>query len=88
MNVRKTKLPGVLLIDPPTIFDDFRGSYIETYNARLYKERGVNQDFIQDDISTSFKGVLRGIHGDDKTWKLVSCIHGTFYFVVVNNDPQ
>jgi len=31
--------------------------------------------------------VLRGIHGDDKTWKLISCLYGSFYFVVVNNDP-
>lgn len=88
MKVQETKLPGVLLIEPPTIFDDYRGSYIETYNERLYKEAGIDQHFIQDDISTSINGVLRGIHGDMDTWKLISCLHGTFYFVVVNNDPK
>ena len=44
-------------------------------------------DWVQDDISVSKKGVLRGIHGDEKTWKLVSCLHGAFYLVVVNNHP-
>lgn len=84
MEVTKTKLDGVLLIKPPTIFNDFRGSYVETYNEKLYTEAGVNIKFVQDDISVSSKHVLRGIHGDDVTWKLVSCLHGEFYLVVVN----
>jgi len=36
----------------------------------------------------SRRHVLRGIHGDDKTWKLISCLQGSFYMVVINNDPQ
>lgn len=88
MRVEKTNLDGVLLIDPPTNFKDFRGSYVETYNQRLYKENGILQDFIQDDISTSKQNVLRGIHGDTLTWKLVSCLYGEFYLVVVNNNPN
>ena len=44
--------------------------------------------FVQDDISVSSKNVLRGIHGDDQTWKLVSCLYGKFYLVVVNCDKQ
>ena len=88
MNVTKTNLEGVLLIDPPTNFQDFRGSYIETYNERIYRENGVDYEFIQDDISTSRYNVLRGIHGDASTCKLVSCLHGAFYLLVVNNDPK
>ena len=88
IKVKKTSLEGVLIIDPPTNFQDFRGSYVETYNERLYKENGINQNFIQDDISTSKKNVLRGIHGDESTYKLVSCLYGEFYLVVVNNDPR
>ena len=84
--VTKTKLDGVLLIEPPTIFQDFRGVYVETYNEKLYKEAGIDVKFAQDDISVSFKNVLRGIHGDDVTWKLVSCHYGEFYLVVVNWD--
>jgi dTDP-4-dehydrorhamnose 3,5-epimerase len=86
MNIEQTKLEGVLLITPPTIHEDFRGIYIELYNEKLYKELGVA--FLQDDISTSYKNVLRGIHGDNSTYKLVSCLYGSFYLVVVNNDPE
>ena len=88
MKVKKTELDGVLLITPPTIFRDFRGMYVETYNEALYNEHGIDMKFIQDDISFSKKGVLRGIHGDGETWKLISCIHGEFFLVVVNNDPD
>lgn len=88
MNVRKTSLDGVLLIEPPTNFEDFRGSYVELYNQEIYKAAGITVDFVQDDISTSSKDVLRGIHGDAGTWKLVSCLYGRFYLTVVNNDPQ
>ena len=88
MEVKTTRLKGVLAITPPTNFEDFRGSYVEIYNRELFHEAGITQDFIQDDISTSTRGVLRGIHGDGKTWKLISCLYGTFYFVVVNNDPE
>ena len=88
MRVQQTSLDGVLVIEPPTVFEDFRGSYIETYNRRLYSEAGIDVDFIQDDISVSSRNVLRGIHGDDTTWKLISCLHGQFYLVVVNWDPE
>ena len=88
MKVEKADLDGVLIIDPPTNFKDLRGSYVETYNQRLYKKNGIMQDFIQDDISTSKQNVLRGIHGDALTWKLVSCLYGEFYLVVVNNNPN
>jgi dTDP-4-dehydrorhamnose 3,5-epimerase len=87
MNVQPTELDGVLLITPPTVFEDFRGHYIEIYNRELYQKAGVLVDFVQDDISVSYRNVLRGIHGDGHTWKLVSCLHGRFYLVVVNNDP-
>jgi dTDP-4-dehydrorhamnose 3,5-epimerase len=88
MKVEKTALAGVLKITPPTIFEDFRGKYVETYNKTLYNTHGIACEFIQDDISVSRKNVLRGIHGDRKTWKLISCLHGSFYLVVVNNDPE
>lgn len=88
METFPTTLDSVRLIKPPTIFEDFRGHYIETYNKRLYNEAGIEQDFVQDDISVSRRHVLRGIHGDDKTWKLISCLQGSFYMVVINNDPR
>ncbi len=86
MEVLNTKLDGVKLIKPPTAFEDFRGNYVELYNESLYHENGIAIKFIQDDISTSSRNVLRGIHGDGTTWKLVSCLYGKFYLVVVNWD--
>jgi dTDP-4-dehydrorhamnose 3,5-epimerase len=88
MQIHQTDLEGVVLIDPLTNFEDFRGCYIELYNDPEYRKHGIDQDFIQDDISISHKHVLRGIHGDQKTWKLISCLMGTFYLVVVDNRPD
>ena len=88
IEVSETKLEGVLLIKPPTIFEDFRGTYVEIYNEKIYKEAGISVDFIQDDISVSARNVLRGVHGDAGTWKLISCLHRKFYLVVVNWDKS
>ncbi len=88
MKVEKTKLDGVLQITPPTLFEDWRGEYVETYNEQLYREQGIDVQFVQDDISVSDRHVLRGLHGDASTWKLISCLYGKFYLVVVNNDPE
>ena len=88
LNVKHTKLDGVLIIEPPTIFEDHRGIYVETYNNSLYNQAGINVKFVQDDISISSKRVLRGIHSDYKTWKLVSCLYGEFYLVIVDCNRQ
>jgi dTDP-4-dehydrorhamnose 3,5-epimerase len=69
-------------------FEDHRGEYVEIYNESIYRNHGVNVKFIQDDISVSSKHVLRGIHGDSETWKLISCLYGKFYLVVVNYDER
>lgn len=87
IKVSKTKLNKVLLIKP-SVFKDFRGEFTETYNEKLYREKGIDIKFIQDDISLSKKNVLRGIHGDNLTWKLVSCLYGKLYQVVVNCDKN
>lgn len=88
MKVENTSLDGVLLVTPPTMFEDWRGEYVETYNEALYREHGIDMPFVQDDISVSDRHVLRGLHGDATTWKLISCLYGKFYLVVVNNDPD
>ena len=87
MHISKTKLDGVLLLKPE-VFEDFRGQYVETYNEQFCRDNGINVKFVQDDISVSSRHVLRGIHGDAETWKLVSCMHGKFYLVVVNCDKE
>lgn len=71
------------------VFEDFRGEYIETYDKQYYQEElNIKDEFIQDDISVSHKNVLRGFHGDYETAKLVQCLHGTLYNVVVDNNPN
>lgn len=87
ITVEKTKLDGVLLIKPD-IQEDFRGSYVSTYNKAEFQKLGINLEFVCEDYSTSMKGVLRGVHSDSDNWKLVSCRKGRFYFVVVNCDPS
>ncbi len=83
MKVEKTRLPHVLKINLD-VFTDHRGKYIETYNEKLYHDMGIQTHFVQDDISVSGKNVLRGLHGDDRTWKLISCLYGKFLLAVVN----
>lgn len=87
VKVSKTKLEGVLQITPK-IFRDFRGEFAETYHKKSYSENGININFIEDDISISKKNILRGIHVDSKAWKLVSCIYGKIFVVIVNGDEK
>lgn len=88
--VEKTNLSGVLLIKPE-VFIDLRGSYVEIFHEEAYskilKEHGIlDLKFVQNDVSVSFKDVLRGFHGDAKTWKLTTCLKGEVYSVIVNCD--
>jgi len=87
IEVCKTRLKNVLLIKPE-FFEDHRGEYLELYNKELYKTKGIDIDFVEDDISIATTHVLKGIHGDDRTWKLVTCLLGKFYITVVNCDEQ
>lgn len=95
MKIEKTKLEGVLLITPELfpdggkeIFADHRGIFIEIYNEFKYKSSDIDVHFVEDDISISTKNVLRGIHGNSETWKLISCLQGKLFFVVVNCDKK
>lgn len=68
----------------PEIFHDYRGEYVETWNKKYAQRFLPKREFIQDDISTSHKHVLRGLHGDNETWKLVQCLQGSMLLCVVN----
>jgi dTDP-4-dehydrorhamnose 3,5-epimerase len=63
-------------------FVDKRGYYWTSWKKKEYPK--IN--FIHDKFSISKKNVLRGLHGDNKTWKLVSCVYGKVFFVIVNYD--
>ena len=67
-------------------FKDSRGKYIESFNTTFYKKYSINTNFIQDDFSFSKKNVLRGFHGDSKTWKLFFCVKGKFEVKLVEID--
>jgi len=69
----------------PDVFTDYRGDIWTTYERGKFSG---HLNFRHDKYSTSRKNVIRGIHGDFKTWKLVSCIHGALYFVVVDNRKK
>jgi dTDP-4-dehydrorhamnose 3,5-epimerase len=76
-----------LRIIRPTSFHDSRGEYLETFSAEKYKFQdwmGNPVLFVEDDISVSRKGVLRGLHGDDKTWKLIQCLWGEIFVAVAD----
>ena len=69
----------------PDVYTDYRGDIWTSYRKDAFS---AELDFKHDKYSTSREGVLRGIHGDYKTWKLVSCLYGELYFVVVDNRPE
>ncbi len=83
MKIKKSrKIPGLVRIIPD-IHYDYRGEYVETWNAVTYADIR-NIGFVQDDISTSKHGTLRGLHGDYKTWKLIQCLKGEIFVAVVD----
>lgn len=61
MKVSKTELEGVLLIQPE-VFGDQRGYFLESFNLDRYREAGIEYNFVQDNLSKSKKGTIRGLH--------------------------
>ena len=69
----------------PDVYTDFRGDLWTIWNKDKFEPQ---LDFNHDKVSTSRKHVLRGIHGDSKSWKLITCLYGEMYFVIVDNRPE
>lgn len=70
----------------PQLFNDKRGDFMEFYNQNTLKKEGIQDVFVQDNISSSIKGVLRGVHTQLK-WpqaKIVSCLKGAIWDVIVD----
>jgi dTDP-4-dehydrorhamnose 3,5-epimerase len=84
----KTALPGVLIITPQ-VFGDARGYFMETYKKTLFAAAGIDKEFVQDNESSSTKGVLRGLHfqKEHTQGKLVRVTHGEVYDVAVDVRP-
>lgn len=85
MKVTKTPLSGLLVIEPE-VFGDRRGFFLETWSQARYKEAGIDVDFVQDNLSFSQHGVLRGLHFQNPQGqgKLVSVIEGEVFDVAVD----
>jgi dTDP-4-dehydrorhamnose 3,5-epimerase len=86
MEVIKTNIDGLLIIKPD-VFGDDRGYFFETYSKRKYAEYGIEEDFVQDNISKSLKGTIRGLHyqvGDKAQGKLCHVIKGKVLDVAVD----
>lgn len=85
MNVITTDLDGVCIIEPDVYADD-RGFFMESWNARRYREHGLPDLFVQDNVSFSKKGVLRGLHFQQPNpqGKLVSVLEGKVFDVAVD----
>jgi dTDP-4-dehydrorhamnose 3,5-epimerase len=86
LKVSETSLPGVLLLEPK-VFGDARGFFLESWNARVFREAtGLTCDFVQDNHSRSAKGVLRGLHFQlvYPQGKLVRVSHGRVWDVAVD----
>lgn len=85
MNVIETTVKGVLIIQP-SVFTDNRGCFFETWNRKAYADAGINADFVQDNISVSSRGVLRGLHFQypHGQGKLVQVLQGEAFDVAVD----
>jgi dTDP-4-dehydrorhamnose 3,5-epimerase len=85
MNVIPTRLPGVIILEPK-VFGDARGYFLEVWNQARFAESGIASGFVQDNLSFSAKGVLRGLHLQvpNIQAKLVSVLLGEVFDVAVD----
>ena len=86
MNVIKTAIEGVVIIEP-RIFEDARGYFFESFSQREFDEKVAPVNFVQDNESKSSYGVLRGLHFQKPPYaqsKLVRCIRGRVLDIAVD----
>lgn len=92
MKFEETSLPGVIKITP-TIFADDRGYFMETWQSRKFAEHAIDAKFVQDNVSQSARGTLRGLHYqiEQAQGKLVRVVQGEAFDVAVDlrrSSPQ
>ena len=85
----KTQIPGVVIIQPQ-VYGDSRGYFMETFKKSDYIDAGIDKEFVQDNESSSTKGVLRGLHfqKNHTQGKLVRITHGEVFDVAVDVRPR
>jgi dTDP-4-dehydrorhamnose 3,5-epimerase len=85
MNVLTCDIPGLLIIEP-RVFGDARGFFLESWNRRCYAQAGLDVDFVQDNVSFSRYGILRGLHfqNPQPQGKLLQVLQGEVFDVAVD----
>ena len=86
MKITSTSFEGLLVIEPK-VFDDSRGYFYESYNKKSFYESGIDTEFVQDNQSSSRRGVLRGLHFQKPPFaqtKLIRVLSGVIQDVVVD----
>ena len=85
MKILPSSLPEILIIEP-SVFQDERGFFMETYQQKRYTEAGIESIFVQDNLSYSVRGTLRGLHYQVKhpQAKLIQVIEGTIFDVALD----
>ena len=83
MRFSRLKFPQAAIVEPD-VFTDERGYFKEVFSAEKYREAGIHEAFVQDNVSFSRAGVLRGMHFDERMAKLVQCLSGEIYDVIVD----
>ena len=85
MIVNSTSIPGIKVVEPK-VFGDERGFFMETWHNSRYREMGIESDFVQDNLSFSRKGVLRGLHlqNPSSQGKMVYVLQGEVFDVAVD----
>jgi dTDP-4-dehydrorhamnose 3,5-epimerase len=85
VKIIQTDLPGAIVIEP-RVFGDARGFFYESYNEKTYRQMGITARFVQSNVSSSSRGVLRGLHYQwpNPQGKLVSVLEGEVFDVAVD----
>lgn len=87
IRTQDTSLKDVRLFIPD-VYEDDRGFFKETYSVAKYRDLGLMDEFVQDSVSYSSRNVIRGLHGDPKMSKLVQCLRGRIWDVIVDMRPS
>jgi dTDP-4-dehydrorhamnose 3,5-epimerase len=84
MKFEPTPIDGLIKLSPE-VFEDARGEFVEVWHQRNYNALpGAPVPWKTDSYATSYQGVLKGLHGDWKTWKLVDVAYGRIFIVVAD----
>lgn len=92
MNISDTRIPAVKVIEP-RVFEDDRGYFYEAYRESILRDAGIENHFVQDNVSKSYKNTIRGLHYqiENPQAKLVQCLKGSILDVAVDlrqNSPS